>query len=325
MSLQSCVCLVRKVSRTRILSDTHGQEFPGDRKPLHKVDVAIHCGDLTETSRLYEFESAIRLLKDINAPLKLVIPGNHDFTLDTPTFKRAIAETPFPDMIVEKQYGRFGEARRLMESFTHEGIVYLTEGVHHFDLDNGAHLVVYASPYTPSNDCWGFQFDPWIGHEREIKEQVDVVITHGPPRGILDMTYRGKHVGFPGLFEVVAQAKPLMHCFGHVHRSWGAELIKWREHDSEESSPGIPIDTGKSVTIGVLDRFSSSELMVAWQEENRNMSIADARVIPTKHCKGDELAIKRGVDTLFVNAAIQGSDDIPFHHPWLVELDLPIS
>ncbi|CEI67343.1 unnamed protein product [Fusarium venenatum] len=325
MSLQTCVRLVRKVSRKRILSDTHGQEFPGDRKPLHKVDVAIHCGDLTETSKLYEFESAIRLLKDINAPLKLVIPGNHDFTLDTPTFKKAIAETPFPDIRVEKQYGKVGEARRLMESFTHEGIVYLTEGVHRFDLDNGAHLVVYASPYTPSNDCWGFQFDPWIGHYSQINEPVDVIITHGPPKGILDMTYRRKHVGCSDLFKLVAQAKPLMHCFGHVHRSWGAELIRWRGHDPKEPLPDTAIGMGKSVTIGVLDRFSSSELMVAWQEENRNMSIADARVIPTKHCKGDELAIIRGADTLLVNAAIQGSDDIPFHHPWLVELDLPVS
>ncbi|KAL3608620.1 hypothetical protein FPOAC2_03625 [Fusarium poae] len=309
--------------RTRflVLSDTHGQEFPDKRKPLHKVDVAIHCGDLTETSKLYEFESAINLLKDINAPLKLVIPGNHDFTLDTPTFKRAIAETPIPDMIVEKQYGGFGEARRFMESFTHEGIVYLTEGVHHFDLENGAHLVVYASPYTPSDDCRGFQFDPWIGHEREIDEQVHVIITHGPPKGILDMTYRGKHVGCPQLFKLVAQKKPLMHCFGHVHRSWGAELIKWRDRDHDDTA----IDTEESVAIGVLDRYSTSELMVAWQEENRKMSIADATAVPTKHCKGDELAITRGVDTLFVNAAIQGSDDIPFHHPWLVELDLPIS
>ncbi|QPC77824.1 hypothetical protein HYE68_008576 [Fusarium pseudograminearum] len=312
--------------RTRflVISDTHSQEFPDDRKPLHKVDVAIHCGDLTETSKLHEFESAIRLLKDINAPLKLVIPGNHDFTLDTPTFKRAITEIPPPDInLVEKEYGRFGEARRLLKSHTHEGIVYLTEGVHHFDLDNGAHLVVYASPYTPSDDCWGFQFDPWIGHEREITEQVDIIITHGPPKGILDINCRGKHIGCPELFDFVAQTKPLMHCFGHVHRSWGAELIKWRDRNSEEA-----IDMDESATIGVLDRFSPrscDKLMVAWQKENKRMSMEDARAIPTKHCARDELPITRRVHTLFVNAAMQGSGDIPFNYPWLVELDLPIT
>ncbi|QPC68953.1 hypothetical protein HYE67_011184 [Fusarium culmorum] len=312
--------------RTRflVISDTHSQEFPDDRRPLHKVDVAIHCGDLTETSKLHEFESAIRLLKDINAPLKLVIPGNHDFTLDTPTFKRAITEIPPPDInLVEKEYGRFGEARRLMESFTHESIVYLTEGVHHFDLDNGAHLVVYASPYTPSDDCWGFQFDPWMGHEREINEQVDIIITHGPPKGILDINSRGKHIGCPELFDFVAETKPLMHCFGHAHRSWGAELIKWRDRNSEEA-----IDMDESVTIGVLDRFSPrscDKLMVAWQKENKRMSMEDARVISTKHCGTDELPITRRVHTLFINAAMQGSGHIPFNYPWLVDLDLPIS
>jgi hypothetical protein len=317
--------------RTRflVISDTHGQDFPDDRKPLDNIDVAIHCGDLTETSKLHEFDSAIRLLKDINAPLKLVIPGNHDFTLDTPTYKRAIEEIPPPDInLVEKEYGRFGEAKRLMESCTHEGIVYLTEGVHHFYLDNGAHLVVYASPYTPSDDCWGFQYDPRTGHEREINEQVDVFITHGPPAGILDITYRQEHIGCPELFKVVAQAKPLMHCFGHAHHSWGAELIKWQGPNPEESSSDATIDMDESVTIGVLDRLSPrscDKLRVAWQKENRKMSVAYARAVPTKHCARDELPIVRKDHTLFVNAAIQGSSSIPFNYPWLVELNLPIS
>ena len=46
---------------------------------LPKADVAIHCGDLTDGSLLEEFRGAIRLLRDIDAPLKLVIAGNHDF------------------------------------------------------------------------------------------------------------------------------------------------------------------------------------------------------------------------------------------------------
>ncbi|KAL4723623.1 hypothetical protein ACLX1H_009263 [Fusarium chlamydosporum] len=317
--------------RTRflVISDTHGQLFPDDRKPLDHVDVAIHCGDLTETSKLHEFDSAMRLLKDINAPLKLVIPGNHDFTLDTPTFKKKIIEIPPTDLnLVEKEYGRFEEARHILEGYAHEGIVYLTEGVHHFDLENGAHLTVYASPYTPSNDCWGFQYDPRIGHDRAIDERIDIAITHGPPAGILDINSRGKHIGCSQLFEAIARAKPLMHCFGHAHHSWGAELIKWQGLDCDKTSPSTAIDMEESVTIGVLDRQSSrrfERLRVAWQKENRRMRIEDARVVPTKHCQEDELPIVRKTHTLFVNAAVQGSKDIPFNYPWLVEFDLPIS
>src|SRR5690349_3481366 len=78
-------------TRILIISDTHGQDLP-TLSSGPTADVAIHCGDLTDESKLNEFETSIRLLKRINAPLKLVIGGNHDFTLYTPAFERLIAE-----------------------------------------------------------------------------------------------------------------------------------------------------------------------------------------------------------------------------------------
>ena len=73
-----------------VLSDTHGHEIPPDYLKQH-ADVVIHCGDLTTESKIDEFKSAIELLRNSKAPLKLVIPGNHDFTLDIPIFQRKIA------------------------------------------------------------------------------------------------------------------------------------------------------------------------------------------------------------------------------------------
>lgn len=112
----------------------------------------IHCGDLTQQSKLKEFRTAIRLLKSIDAPLKLVIAGNHDFTLDTPTFRSKI-EKFWPSIdrkLIEREYGVLGEARKLPDEAAKEGITFLDEDTHHFTLANGAHLTVYASPYTPS-------------------------------------------------------------------------------------------------------------------------------------------------------------------------------
>lgn len=63
-------------------------EFRSEDKPLQHADVAIHCGDLTEESKLEEYRASIQLLKDIHAPLKLVIAGNHDFTMDIPAFRK---------------------------------------------------------------------------------------------------------------------------------------------------------------------------------------------------------------------------------------------
>jgi predicted MPP superfamily phosphohydrolase len=135
-------------TRFLIISDTHGMEFSPEEKPLKRADVAIHCGDLTDGSTLDEFRTTIRLLKDIDAPLKLVIAGNHDFTMDIPTFEKMVAEvTPplAPDLVV-KEYGAHGEARQLFEEIKDAGFVFLDEGNHYLTLKNGALLTIYASP-----------------------------------------------------------------------------------------------------------------------------------------------------------------------------------
>ena len=85
-------------TRLLILSDTHGMNFSPANQPLQRADVAIHCGDLTDGSKLEEFRAAIRLLKGTDAPLKLAIAGNHDFTMDIPAFEQKVAEaTPLLD------------------------------------------------------------------------------------------------------------------------------------------------------------------------------------------------------------------------------------
>lgn len=61
-----------KNTRFLILSDTHANDWAPPDAP---VDVAIHCGDLTEESKLHEFRHALRMLRNIKADLKLVIAG----------------------------------------------------------------------------------------------------------------------------------------------------------------------------------------------------------------------------------------------------------
>ncbi|KAK1851356.1 serine/threonine phosphatase [Colletotrichum chrysophilum] len=101
-------------TRILIISDTHGASSLPGSQPLPPVDVAIHCGDLTEESKLIEFQNTITLMKSINAPLKVMIAGNHDWTLDTPIFKSKIAEIPPPvDMaLVHAGYGTFNQSPR---------------------------------------------------------------------------------------------------------------------------------------------------------------------------------------------------------------------
>uniref|UniRef100_A0A093VA29 Putative rhamnogalacturonate lyase C n=1 Tax=Talaromyces marneffei PM1 TaxID=1077442 RepID=A0A093VA29_TALMA len=114
-----------------IMSDSHGKQLLS-KPPAEHIDVAIHCGDLTQESKLDEFKTTLRHLQDVNADLKLVIAGNHDFTLDVPAFESIVRNTrpPLEPELVRKTYGDYGS--------------------YEFKLRNGALLRVYASPYTPS-------------------------------------------------------------------------------------------------------------------------------------------------------------------------------
>ncbi|KAL4778127.1 Metallo-dependent phosphatase-like protein [Aspergillus varians] len=296
-------------TRFLILSDTHGHEIPSEYS-LQQADVAIHCGDLTTESKIKEFRSAIKLLQTIKAPLKLVIAGNHDFTLDIPMFQRKVADVnpPLDPQLVKREYGDYGEAREL---FNHpqtkqNGIVFLDEGTHHFTLQNGASLKVYASPYTPSLGDWGFQYHPETGHGFDISNDVDVVISHGPPRGIMDTTNSGGRAGCPKLFEAIARSRPRMHCFGHIHEGWGEKLVGWRRNISEKPSHLTDIDNGRSTVLGKLSQVSPG-----------------TRILETSLCAGSPNPLQTRSQTLFVNAAIEGTEEFPVQPLCLVDLELP--
>ncbi|KAL4929683.1 Metallo-dependent phosphatase-like protein [Aspergillus undulatus] len=258
----SCISSSRPEIKTRflVISDTHGHEMPPEYPQ--------------QTSRRRHF--AIKFLKNIKAPPKLVIAGNHDFTLDTPMFRRDVTEVTLP---WSQSWSLFDEPE------TRRSGVILDEGSHHFALPNGVSIKVYASPYTSSLGDWGFQCHPQAGHDFDIKDGVDVVITHGPPKGIMDMTDSGSRAGCPRLFEAIARSRPQMHCFGHIHEGWGAKLSK------------------------VLGKLSQVDPRV--------------RVIETSHCTRDAGPLEKNSQTLFVNAAIEGSDGLPTQPLWLVDIELP--
>lgn len=308
-------------TRILIISDTHGEALI--HKPAGNFDVAIHCGDMTEESKLPEYHAALQLLKEISAPLKLVIAGNHDIALDTPTLKRMLRDnTTSEDMaLVQKTYGSFSEARALFDSEEARaaGIVFLDEGTHRFTLDNGAALSVFASPYTTSSDAsWAFQYLPADDHTWAIEDNTDIVITHSPPHGVLDYTNR-KRTGSASLFAAVARARSRLHCFGHVHSAWGARVVAWRETLSETPSHFTDIDNERSHTVESLatlrpKKFDSAEILA---EKEAKLRVYDGQgCVETREVLGED-------QTLFVNAAIEGPEDGVQQHPWVVEINLP--
>ena len=314
-------------TRFLIISDTHGMQFSSENRPRQRADVAIHCGDLTEESKLAEYRDSIELLTEIDAPLKLVIAGNHDWTMDIPVFKKKVTEVrpPVDPALVKVTYGDYGEARQIFEQVKNKGIILLDEGEHTFILQNGALLTVYASPWTPQMGEWGFQYPPNQGHNFEIMKNVDVAITHGPPKGIMDYTNDRQRAGSSELFAVIARARPRLHCFGHIHEGWGAKMVTWRNQPTKTPSHFTDIDNDKSTVIEKLSGFTPSTFdtpEIKLEKGKRLKYYRQERCCSTSHCSGDYSPLESGKQTLFVNASIEGTEEQPMQLPWLIDLEL---
>lgn len=96
----------------------------------------------------------------------------------------------------------------------------------------------WGSPWTPyfHGDWWAFNFpDPQAKLDRSsfvakacwesIPAETNVLVTHGPPRNVLDTVLSGESVGCPELATTVLERLPAdklkLHVFGHIHESAG--------------------------------------------------------------------------------------------------------
>lgn len=309
----------------------------GFRDPLPEADVVLHCGDLTKRSHRLEYESTFSMLRRLRAPLKLVIAGNHDGALDRRWWE--VWEQPRRDPHMETP----AAVERIIEESRADGVQYLTEGTYTFDLANGARLRVYASPWTPEFGAWGFQYSSEgasAGHDFDIPGDVDVAMTHGPPRGVLDLAGRGATrtaAGCDWLFRAVYRGRPRVHCFGHIHEGWGGYLATWRP--TAENQYDI---TASSVIDGprsrFLERLPPGPLRAAASARRGEEEDAETKRARTQRLKKmvkdrsvrvdiaeGEDQVRENEQTLFLNAAIMNISYQPTQCPWLVDIDLPRS
>src|ERR1035437_7778511 len=159
-------------------------------------DILIHAGDLTmfskSASAILDFNE---WLGDLPHRWKILIPGNHEFFLEGDPSRR-----------------------RLISNAT----VLINEGV------EVAGLKIWGSPVTP---LYGGAFGLSSPADRtrlyaENPEDVDILVTHGPPYGILDQSPGTlHHTGCPQLLEAVTRLKPGLHVFGHEHGAHGLVSI----------------------------------------------------------------------------------------------------
>jgi Icc-related predicted phosphoesterase len=180
--------------RLVLMSDTHGLHASIPEMP--PGDVLVHAGDISLRGSLPEIADFLAWFEAQPHRWKLLVAGNHDFAFER---QAELTERMVPSNVVY-----------LRDS----GIVI--EGVR-----------FWGSPWQPWFYDWAFNLlrGPEIAAKWAlIPEDVQVLITHGPPHGILDAVERprGKHAGCEALRDRIGALPALrLHAFGHIHEAYG--------------------------------------------------------------------------------------------------------
>ena len=105
-----------------------------------------------------------------------------------------------------------------------QGVIYLQDEM--VEIEG---IKIYGSPWQPRFHDWAFNVDRGAAIAQKwdmIPEDVDILITHGPPFGILDDTIQGQRVGCEDLYMKVTKLKPKYHIFGHIHYGYGMRIME---------------------------------------------------------------------------------------------------
>ena len=179
------------------ISDTHSLHEQIDELPAG--DVLIHAGDLTGSGSIPKGFEAIEWLGSLPHSYKLLIAGNHDFCFE--------------------EYGLW-----MREQCEKCGVIYLED---ESIVINGTKF--YVSPWTPVFRDMSFNASPKLMAEKMalIPDDTQVLITHGPPRGVFDYVPQDDlHVGCLSIQARLPFLKKLrLHVFGHIHNHHG--MIKY--------------------------------------------------------------------------------------------------
>jgi len=171
------------------MSDTHMSEH---EIKVPDGDVLIFAGDMCNRGGIEEVAAFGASLMSYPHKHKIVIAGNHD-----------------------RVFEQDGNVAGLM---LHD-CIYLQDGL--VEIDG---VKIYGSPWQPEFCGWAFNLPRGEDLKRKwdmIPEDTDILVTHGPPYGILDMNSRNYNVGSKTLLDAVQRVQPKYHIFGHIHEGYG--------------------------------------------------------------------------------------------------------
>ena len=187
------------------ISDTHAHHK--QLKVPKDIDIVIHSGDASNYKDPYrnekEMHSFLTWYSSLDIPHKIFVAGNHDTSIEKGLIHK-------DDMKISM------------------GITYL-----YMETVEVMGLKIWGSPYVPRYGDWAFM-KPRNEMMKKVWDfidlEADIIVTHTPPKGILDYSDRRiydpkinatitivEDCGCLSLKKTINKINPKLHCFGHIH------------------------------------------------------------------------------------------------------------
>lgn len=173
------------------ISDTHSKHLS---VKLPRGDVLLHAGDVSYKGKREDIIGFLEWFSKQKFQYKIFIAGNHDFFFEKAN--EVEIQNAIPANII----------------YLHDSGIEI----------NG--IKIWGSPVTPKFFNWAFnrkRGEEIRKHWELIPSNTDILMTHGPAYGFLDMTGDEKHTGCQDLLRRLLVIKPKFHVFGHIHESYG--------------------------------------------------------------------------------------------------------
>jgi len=198
------------------LSDTHGRHgFIEYLFGTPEGDVLIHAGDALNYGTVDEYADFLEWMGSKNHPHKIYVPGNHDgIVYEQPSLCKEMAKEHGVDLLIDEEISIDG-------------------------------FRIYGTPWTKEFCGWWFmKEDTPDGLGRVfngIPENVDLLVAHGPPYGVLDESIKGVLCGSQELLKTIELKKPKNLFCGHIHEA--------------RENPFDTINETRCYNVSMLNRF----------------------------------------------------------------------
>lgn len=181
-------------------SDSH---FVIKPKLIPEGDVLVVAGDIMLSGYVQEWIPIIDSIAKLPHPRKILVGGNHDRYIEE---RSSLALADLADRGIEYVGAPTYDLTRLLNGMSLLGLPFVT------DLPRWA--------FNTTED----QVQKYL----KDTPQVDIVVSHSPPYGIMDGVYNdsSRHYGIKAYVDYLREKPPAIWICGHCHDCYGYDKVK---------------------------------------------------------------------------------------------------